>query len=179
MDGRQGESLDEKIREEMAEQSFDLVERTEQLIRATEDHATELAQRSAAALAHLQEEIRLAERVLEAAETRRRVAEAEVKDLSEKLETAEKSFQESIDSLTNEFKASFEETERAYQGRIETLTAERDGLQKRALSAEERVEKAEQALVRVQKTLQGILQIRTPSPDLTSSSKVRMAAAGQ
>jgi DNA anti-recombination protein RmuC len=163
---------EENTHDDSAIETRDLVERTEQLVRATEDHATELAERSAAAVAHLQEEMRLAERVLEAAETRRRVAEAEVKDLSEKLQASERSFQERIDALTSELKASINETERAYEERIEALTNERDKLLKRATRVEERASKAEQALERVQKTLQNILQIRPPATDLTSSSRL-------
>jgi chromosome segregation ATPase len=178
MDGRQDDKLNEKEHHERATETLDLVERTDQLIRETEDHANALAERSAAAVAHLQEEMRLAERVLEAAETRRRIAEAEVKDLSEKLEASERDFQDRIDGLTSELKTSVKQTERAYEERILTLTDERDSLQRRATSAEERANKAEQALERVQKTLQGILKIRTPSPDLSTSSRLRKAASG-
>src|SRR5687768_10312946 len=78
---------------------LDLVERTAELIRATEDHAAELVARSTAAVAHLQEEMRLAERVLEAAETRRRVAETEAKKLRIKLDDLEKTYQARIDKL--------------------------------------------------------------------------------
>src|SRR5262245_66227887 len=111
MDERHVDELD-KLEHAPATADFDLVERTEELIRKTEDHATELAERSAAAVAHLQEEMRLAERVLEAAETRRRVAEAEVKELAAKLEYSEKTYQERIDALTAELRSSIEETER-------------------------------------------------------------------
>lgn len=179
MDGRQADERDERLEHERATESLDLVERTEELIRATEDHATELAERSAAAVAHLQEEMRLAERVLEAAETRRRVAEAEVKELTAKLEQSERSYQERIDTLTSELKASVEQTERAYQERIETLTDELDGMQYRAARAEERAEKAEHALARVQKTLQSILKIRSPVPPEASPSERLRRPAGR
>jgi hypothetical protein len=167
----------EAIERERDSKTLDLVEQTEELIRATEDHATELAERSAAAVAHLQEEMRLAERVLEAAETRRRVAEAEVKQLTAKLEESEKNFQERIDTLTSELKSSVEQSGRAYEERIASLTDELSGMRVRAERGEERAEKAEHALSRVQKTLQGILKIRTPSPDQNASSRLRRPAA--
>lgn len=176
MDEHQVDELD-KLEHAPATADFDLVERTDELIRATEDHATELAERSAAAVAHLQEEMRLAERVLGAAETRRRVAEAEVKQLTAKLEESEKSYQERIDALTSELKTSVEQTERAYQERIEALTDELDGMRYRASRAEERAEKAEHALGRVEKTLQGILKIRTPAPlEASPSDRLRKPA---
>lgn len=161
MNERQADELD-KLGHAPATADLDLVERTEELIRATEDHATELAERSAAAVAHLQEEMRLAERVLEAAETRRRVAEAEVKQLTAKLEESERTYQERVDSLTSELRSSVEQTERAYQERVDYLTEDLDVTRQRAARAEERADKAEHALQRVQKTLQGILKIRTP-----------------
>ena len=176
MNARQVEKFDDTVEHELAATALDLVERTEELIRATEDHATELAERSAAAVAHLQEEMRLAERVLEAAETRRRVSEAEVKQLTAKLEESERNFQERIDSLTFELKSSFEEAGQAYEERIASLTDELDGMRVRASRAEERAEKAEHALGRVQTTLQAILKIRTPSIDQTVSGAMRKAA---
>lgn len=169
MNERQKDELD-NLEHAPRTADFDLVERTEELIRQTEDHATELAERSAAAVAHLQEEMRLAERVLEAAETRRRVAEAEVKELTAKLEDSERIYQQRIDSLTSELKTSMEQTDRAYQERIDVLTDELDGMRRRASRAEERAERAEHALERVQKTLQGILKIKTPEPPDTSSA---------
>jgi hypothetical protein len=178
MDARRIDDL-EKLEQAPATADIDLVERTEELIRKTEDHATELAERSAAAVAHLQEEMRLAERVLEAAETRRRVAEAEVKELSAKLEYSEKTNQERIDALSAELRSSIEETERAYEERIEALTDELDGMRYRASRAEERAEKAEHALSRVQKTLQSILKIRSPEPPETNPSDRFRNAAGR
>src|SRR5262245_21854929 len=177
MDERHVDELD-KLEHAPATADFDLVERTEELIRTTEDHATELAERSAAAVAHLQEEMRLAERVLEAAETRRRVAEAEVKQLTAKLEESERTYQEHIESLTSELKTSVEQTERAYQERITDLAEELDVTRRRAARAEERADKAEHALQRVQKTLQGILKIRTPEPpDTSTSDRFRKSAS--
>jgi chromosome segregation ATPase len=176
MDERQSDELD-KLDQAPATADFDLVERTEELIRQTEDHATELAERSAAAVAHLQEEMRLAERVLEAAETRRRVAEAEVKQLTTRLEDSDRIFQDRIDTLTAEYKTNIEQTERAYQERVEILTDELDGMRYRASRAEERAEKAEHALARVQKTLQSILKIRTPEPpEVNPSDRLRRPA---
>jgi hypothetical protein len=177
MNERQTDEL-EKLEQAPPTADLDLVERTEELIRRTEDHATELAERSAAAVAHLQEEMRLAERVLEAAETRRRVAEAEVKQLTTKLEDSERIYQERIDTLTVEFKTSIEQTERAYQERIEVLAEELDFTQQRATRAEGRADKAEHALARVQKTLQSILKIRSPEPPETNSSDRFKTAAG-
>jgi chromosome segregation ATPase len=196
MDGRQGTEVDEQL-DDPALDGLDLVERTEELIRATESHAAELAERSAAAVAHLQEEMRLAERVLEAAETRRRVAEAEVKELSAKLEESERNFQERMDVLTSELTDSLEQTERSYQARIDALTAELTNnleqsertyderirdlteelevTQQRAARAEDRAQKAEHALARVQQTLKSILQIRSPvPPDLERSAADRL-----
>jgi len=123
---------------------LDLVERTAELIRATEEHAAEMVARAEAAAAHLQEEMRLAERVLEAAETRRRIAEGEVKELKTRLDEVEKSYQERIDNLTTDLEAA----------------------QQRALTAEERADEAESALDRIQQAMQGILKVRPPgSPE--------------
>lgn len=191
-----GEGLDDPALDGLA-----LVERTEELIRATEDRAAELAERSAAAVAHLQEEMRLAERVLEAAETRRRVAEADVKELSAKLEEtessyqeriaammaemtnsleqAERSYQQRIDALTSELTNSLEQTERTYEERVKDLTEEVEVLRQRAVRAEDRAEKAEHALARVQKTLQGILQMRSPiPPELERRAVERLRQSG-
>ncbi|MBX9773028.1 MAG: hypothetical protein K2Y71_01340 [Xanthobacteraceae bacterium] len=176
MDANQVDELDQPLEHEQGSKTLDLVERTEELIRATEDHAAEMAERSAAAVAHLQEEMRLAERVLEAAETRRRVSEAEVKQLTAKLEETERTWQERIDSLTSELKASVEQTERAYEERIASLNDELGGLRVRAERAEDRAEKAEHALARVQDTLQGILKVRAPSAERGASGRPRKAA---
>ena len=178
MDERQMDELD-KLEQAPGTADLDLVERTEELIRRTEDHATELAERSAAAVAHLQEEMRLAERVLEAAETRRRVAEAEVKQLTTKLEDSDRIYQERIDTVTAEFKTNIEQTERAYQERIDVLAEELEFTQQRAARAEARADKAEHALERVQKTLQSILKIRSPEPPDTSVSERFRNAAGR
>jgi chromosome segregation ATPase len=117
---------------------LDLVERTAELIRATEEHAAEMVARAEAAAAHLQEEMRLAERVLEAAETRRRIAEGEVKEL----------------------KARLDEVDKDYQERIDTLTADLEATQERARKAEGRADEAESALDRIQNAMQGILKVR-------------------
>ena len=119
---------------------LDLVERTAELIRATEEHAAEMVARAEAAAAHLQEEMRLAERVLEAAETRRRIAEGEVKEL----------------------KARLDEVDKDYQERIDTLTADLAATQERAKTAEARADEAESALDRIQNAMQGILKVRPP-----------------
>jgi hypothetical protein len=119
---------------------LDLVERTAELIRATEEHAAEMVARAEAAAAHLQEEMRLAERVLEAAETRRRIAEGEVKELKTRLDEVDKDYQE----------------------RIDTLTADLEATQERAKTAEERADEAESALDRIQNAMQGILKVRPP-----------------
>jgi chromosome segregation ATPase len=119
---------------------LDLVERTAELIRATEEHAAEMVARAEAAAAHLQEEMRLAERVLEAAETRRRIAEGEVKELKTRLDEVDKDYQE----------------------RIDTLTADLEATQERAKTAEERADEAESALDRIQNAMQGILRVRPP-----------------
>jgi len=116
-----------------------LVERTAEFIRETEDHAAEMAARSAVAVAHIQEEMRLAERVLEAAETRRRAAEAEVKNLKVEMEEAGKAFQKRLDALNEELHST-------------RLRAER---------AEERAAEAEIALDRVQSAMQEILKPRS------------------
>lgn len=129
---------------------LDLVERTAELIRATEDHAATLVARSEAAVAHLQEEMRLAERVLEAAETRRRVAEAEVKELKKKLEETESTYEKRIETLT-----------KSYSERIDTLNTELLAAQMHGAQQEERANEAESALARVQNAMQGILKIRT------------------
>ena len=128
---------------------LDLVERTAELIRATEDHAAGLVARSEAAVAHLQEEMRLAERVLEAAETRRRVAEAEVKELKTKLEETEQTYQERIDSLN-----------KTYQERIEALNGDLLVAQMHGARQEERANEAEGALSRIQNAMEGILKVR-------------------
>jgi chromosome segregation ATPase len=118
-----------------------LVERAAELIRTTEDNAAEIVARAETAVAHMQEEMRLGERVLEAAETRRRVAEAEAKDLKSKLEKSEKT----------------------YQQRIEALTAELQAALKRGDEAEARAEEASRALDRIQSAMQGILKVRGPA----------------
>ena len=130
---------------------LDLVERTAELIRATEEHANEMVARAEAAAAHLQEEMRLAERVLEAAETRRRIAEGEVKELRTRLEDIEKE----------------------YQDRIDTLSEDLRDTQQRALRAEERAAEAESALDRIQNAMQGILKTRptsSPTPPLVPAA---------
>src|SRR4029453_6399818 len=113
--------LRQAAEEDPAATGLDLVERTAELIRATEEHAAEMVARAEAAAAHLQEEMRLAERVLQAAETRRRVAEGEVKELKTRLDEVEKSYQE----------------------RIDNLAADLEAAQERALKAEERADEAE------------------------------------
>jgi hypothetical protein len=126
---------------------LDLVERTAELIRATEEHAAEMVARAEAAAAHLQEEMRLAERVLEAAETRRRISEGEVKEL----------------------KARLDEVDKDYQERIDTLTADLEATQERAKKAEARADDAESALDRIQNAMQGILKVRPPGSEPTES----------
>jgi len=59
--------------------------------RATEEHAAEMVARAEAAAAHLQEEMRLAERVLEAAETRRRSPKAR-EELKTRLDEVDKDY---------------------------------------------------------------------------------------
>jgi chromosome segregation ATPase len=125
---------------------LDLVERTAELIRATEEHAAEMVARAEAAAAHLQEEMRLAERVLEAAETRRRIAEGEVKELKTRLDEVDKDYQE----------------------RIDTLTADLEATQERAKNAEARADEAESALDRIQNAMQGILKVRPPGTPVES-----------
>jgi chromosome segregation ATPase len=126
---------------------LDLVERTAELIRATEEHAAEMVARAEAAAAHLQEEMRLAERVLEAAETRRRIAEGEVKELKTRLDEVDKDYQE----------------------RIDTLTADLQATQERAKTAEARADEAESALDRIQNAMQGILKVRPTGSDQAES----------
>jgi chromosome segregation ATPase len=126
---------------------LDLVERTAELIRATEEHAAEMVARAEAAAAHLQEEMRLAERVLEAAETRRRIAEGEVKELKTRLDEVDKDYQERIDSLTADLEAT----------------------QERAKNAEARADEAESALDRIQNAMQGILKVRPPGSEAAGS----------
>ena len=126
---------------------LDLVERTAELIRATEEHAAEMVARAEAAAAHLQEEMRLAERVLEAAETRRRIAEGEVKELKTRLDEVDKDYQE----------------------RIDTLTADLEATQERAKNAEARADEAESALDRIQNAMQGILKVRPSGSEAAGS----------
>ena len=126
---------------------LDLVERTAELIRATEEHAAEMVARAEAAAAHLQEEMRLAERVLEAAETRRRIAEGEVKELKTRLD----------------------EVDKEYQERIDTLTADLEATQERAKTAEARADEAESALDRIQNAMQGILKVRPTGSETAES----------
>jgi len=126
---------------------LDLVERTAELIRATEEHAAEMVARAEAAAAHLQEEMRLAERVLEAAETRRRIAEGEVKELKTRLDEVDKEYQERIDTLTTDLAAT----------------------QERARTAEARADEAESALDRIQNAMQGILKVRPTGSDSAES----------
>ena len=126
---------------------LDLVERTAELIRATEEHAAEMVARAEAAAAHLQEEMRLAERVLEAAETRRRIAEGEVKELKTRLDEVDKDYQERIDTLTSDLEAT----------------------QERAKKAEARADEAESALDRIQNAMQGILKVRPPGSEAAGS----------
>ena len=126
---------------------LDLVERTAELIRATEEHAAEMVARAEAAAAHLQEEMRLAERVLEAAETRRRIAEGEVKELKTRLDEVDKEYQERIDTLTTDLAAT----------------------QERARTAEARADEAESALDRIQNAMQGILKVRPAGSDPAES----------
>ena len=126
---------------------LDLVERTAELIRATEEHAAEMVARAEAAAAHLQEEMRLAERVLEAAETRRRIAEGEVKELKTRLDEVDKDYQERIDTLTSDLEAT----------------------QERAKKAEARADEAESALDRIQNAMQGILKVRPTASDSADS----------
>jgi hypothetical protein len=144
---RHRELLAQAHEPDAAAAGLDLVERTAELIRATEEHAAEMVARAEAAAAHLQEEMRLAERVLEAAETRRRIAEGEVKELRTRLE----------------------EVDKEYQERIDTPTTDLHDTQQRALRAEERAAEAESALDRIQNAMQGILKVR-PSGGQTPGS---------
>ena len=139
--------LRQAAEEDPAATGLDLVERTAELIRATEEHAAEMVARAEAAAAHLQEEMRLAERVLEAAETRRRIAEGEVKELKTRLDEVDKDYQE----------------------RIDTLTADLEATQERAKTAEARADEAESALDRIQNAMQGILKVRPPGSDAAGS----------
>ena len=91
--------------------------------------------------------MRLAESVLEAAETRRRIAEGEVKELKTRLDEVEKSYQE----------------------RIDNLAADLEAAQQRALTAEERADEAESALDRIQQAMQGILKVRPPGSQAAES----------
>ena len=141
------EDLDALGEPDPAATGLDLVERTAELIRATEEHAAEMVARAEAAAAHLQEEMRLAERVLEAAETRRRIAEGEVKELKTRLD----------------------EVERSYQDRIDNLASDLEAAQQRALTAEERADDAESALDRIQQAMQGILKVRPPGSQAAGS----------
>src|SRR5215813_9393040 len=141
------EDLESASEQDPAATGLDLVERTAELIRATEEHAAEMVARAEAAAAHLQEEMRLAERVLEAAETRRRISEGEVKELKTRLDEVEKSYQE----------------------RIDNLTADLEAAQQRALTAEERADEAESALDRIQQAMQGILNVRPPGGQAAGS----------
>src|SRR5499426_1012417 len=141
------EDLDPPGELDPAATGLDLVERTAELIRATEEHAAEMVARAEAAAAHLQEEMRLAERVLEAAETRRRIAEGEVKEL----------------------KARLDEIDKDYQERIDTLTVDLEATQERARKAEGRADEAEGALDRIQNAMQGILKVRPPGSEPAGS----------
>jgi hypothetical protein len=167
--------------EDPAAAGLNLVERTAELIRATEDHAAELAARSAAAVAHLQEEMRLAERVLEAAETRRRIAEAEVKKLRSALEESEKAHQERIDLVTLELRTALVQSEKTYETRIDELTVDLLATQRRAAEAEARAAEAESALERIQSAMEGILRIRSPAevPDHDAQQPGREDANGR
>jgi len=139
--------LRQAAEEDPAATGLDLVERTAELIRATEEHAAEMVARAEAAAAHLQEEMRLAERVLEAAETRRRIAEGEVKELKTRLDEVDKDYQERIDTLTSDLEAT----------------------QERAKKAEARADEAESALDRIQSAMQGILKVRPAGGDPAES----------
>jgi chromosome segregation ATPase len=139
MDQHREEEQQDLAREaDPAAAGLDLVERAAELIRATEDNAAEVVARAEAAVAHMQEEMRLAERVLEAAETRRRVAEAEAKELRTRLEQSEKMYQERIDALTADLQAA----------------------QQRGDDAEERAADAAHALDRIQNAMQDVLKVR-------------------
>jgi chromosome segregation ATPase len=137
-----------------------LVERAAELIRETEDNAAEMVARAETAVAHMQEEMRLAERVLEAAETRRRVAEAEARELKNKLEQSERHYQERIETLTAELQGRIETLTAELQGQINFLTADLEAALKRGDDAEARAEEATNALDRIQSAMQGILKVR-------------------
>jgi chromosome segregation ATPase len=143
MDQHREEEQDLAREADPAAAGLDLVERAAELIRATEDNAAEVVARSEAAVAHMQEEMRLAERVLEAAETRRRVAEAEAKELRTRLEQSEKMYQERIDALTADLQAA----------------------QQRGDDAEERAADAAHALDRIQNAMQDVLKVRAGALD--------------
>ena len=138
MDQHREEEQDLAREADPAAAGLDLVERAAELIRATEDNAAEVVARAEAAVAHMQEEMRLAERVLEAAETRRRVAEAEAEELRTRLERSEKMYQERIDALTADLQAA----------------------QQRGDDAEERAADAAHALDRIQNAMQDVLKVR-------------------
>lgn len=158
MEQRRHNSLLERVHDaDPAATGLQLVERTAELIRATEDHAAELVARSAAAVSHLQEEMRLAERVLEAAETRRRVAESELKNLKNEMEEAAKAYEEHIEALNEDVLS----------------------LRVRAERAEERAAEAEGALERIQTAMQNILKVRSDNPALDQSANVAGAPRGQ
>jgi hypothetical protein len=177
MDQHRNDNAHDLLREaDPAAAGLTLVERAAALIRETEDNAAEIVARAETAVAHMQEEMRLAERVLEAAETRRRVAEAEAKDLRNKLEQSERQYQERIDTVTAELQERIETVTAELQGRIETLTAELQGqiniltedleaALKRGDDAEARAEEANHALDRIQSAMQGILKVRGVSRD--------------
>ena len=139
---RRYSQLDRSDESDPAATGLQLVERTAELIRATEEHAADLVARSAASVAHMQEEMRLAERVLEAAETRRRIAEAELKNLKTELE----------------------ESSRSYQDRIEALNEDIVSLRQRSEQAEQRAIDAENALNRIQIAMQAVLKSRADDP---------------
>src|SRR5258705_1984014 len=141
------EDFDPPVEPDPAATGLDLVERTAELIRATEEHAAEMVARAEAAAAHLQEEMRLAERVLEAAETRRRIAEGEVKELKTRLDEVDKDYQE----------------------RIDTLTADLEATQERAKTAEEPADEAQSDLDRIQNAMQGILKVRPSGSEAPGS----------
>jgi hypothetical protein len=148
---RQHSHLDRAHESDPAATGLQLVERTAELIRATEDHAADLVARSAASVAHMQEEMRLAERVLEAAETRRRAAETELRNVRTELEESTRSFQDRIDALKEDI----------------------IGLELRAERAEERAADAEHALNRIQTAMQGILKVRSNDPGQPGGSSSR------
>jgi chromosome segregation ATPase len=172
MDQRRNVNPHDLLREaDPAAAGLTLVERAAELIRETEDNAAEIVARAETAVTHMQEEMRLAERVLEAAETRRRVAEAEAKDLRNKLEQSERHYQERIEAVTAELEGRIqavtaESEERIetltteLEGRIDSLTADLEAALKRGDDAEARAEEANHALDRIQSAMQGILKVR-------------------